>query len=131
VTTDAAATILLVDDDAGTLTLIATILRGEGYTVLTAEDGPSAIAMAEKYPVPIQLLVADVVLPGMNGRDLALRLGATRPEMKVLYISGYIARTAVQEQMIMGSFKEGAHFLAKPFRTDDLLRRVGAVLRGM
>jgi two-component system cell cycle sensor histidine kinase/response regulator CckA len=126
------ATVLVVDDDAAVRRIAATALRTEGFTVLEAADGPSGVAAAGKYGVPVDLLVTDFVMPGgMNGRDLARALAPRFPAMRVLYISGHAEEEAVQRNLLEGAFKEGAQFLQKPFTGETLARKARAVLRGV
>ena len=82
-------TILLAEDDAGVRTLADRLLRERGYTVLVATDGRMALSLAEKYKGTIHLLVTDVVMPHISGREMADRLRRLRPELRVLYISGH------------------------------------------
>lgn len=124
-------TVLLAEDDAAIRLMMATTLRAEGYTVLDAADGPAAEALAGKFGVPVDLLVSDFVMPGMNGHQLAERLRAQFPAMKVLLVSAHIEEEPVQKAVQQEAFKKGAAFLQKPFKPEDLVRKVRAVLRGM
>jgi two-component system, cell cycle sensor histidine kinase and response regulator CckA len=87
--------------------------------VLDARDGDEALAMARRYPNPIHLLIADVVMPGLSGRDLAARLSLERPDVRVLYTSGY-----AENVMVRAGFEDGLRLLEKPFLPVDLLRKV-------
>jgi two-component system cell cycle sensor histidine kinase/response regulator CckA len=98
-------------------------LANSGYTVLEARDGDEAMEIARQCPHPIHLLIADVVMPGLSGRDLAQRLTAERPDVRVLYTSGY-----TENVMIRAGFENGLALLAKPFLPVDLLRKVGEIL---
>ncbi len=118
-------TILLVEDQADVLRIMRRGLEGLGYTVLAATGGPEALSLAARHDGEIDLLVADVVMPGMNGRDLALGLAATRPEMKVLYVSGYPDQSIVHQ----GLMAPGLAFLQKPFAPDALARKIREVLK--
>src|SRR6266545_4776549 len=118
-------TILLVEDQADVLRIMRRGLEGLGYTVLAAKGGPEALSLAARHDGEIDLLVADVVMPGMNGRDLALGLAATRPEMKVLYVSGYPDQSIVHQ----GLMAPGLAFLQKPFAPDALARKIREVLK--
>src|SRR6202042_943035 len=89
-------TILLVEDEAGIRALVRKILRRENYNVLEAGSAEEAMAMAAAAPGPVDLLPTDVMLPGASGRELAERIRETRPERKVLYISGYTDDDAVR-----------------------------------
>jgi CheY-like chemotaxis protein len=117
-------TILLVEDDAPVRELTMRVLESGGYTVLPAEDGLEAIQAGEQHNGPIHLLLTDVVLPHMNGKQLADQLNAVRPEMAVLYMSGY-ADNAIDQQ---GMLAPGVAFLAKPFSIEELNNRVRTVL---
>jgi CheY-like chemotaxis protein len=117
-------TVLLVEDEDMLRGLLAKFLRLHGYTVLEASHGGEALLTCEQYPRPIHLMVTDVVMPQMSGRELADRLTPLRPEMKVLYMSGYTEETLVQH----GVADLSVAFLQKPFRPIELARRVHAVL---
>ncbi len=124
------ATILVAEDEPAQRMLVAATLRAEGFTVLDAPDGPAAEALAAKHGVPVDLLVTDFVMPGMNGHELAERLRPRFPELRVLIISGHIEEVPVQKAVMEEAFKKGAAFLQKPFKPEDLVRRVRAVLAG-
>ncbi len=116
---------LIVEDDAAILTLGKRILEGLGYTVLTAGDaGRGHRPGRRSTPGTIQLLITDVVMPEMNGRELAQRLGSLRPDLKCLYMSGYTANVIAPH----GVLDEGVHFIPKPFSQKDLARKVREVL---
>jgi len=117
-------TILLAEDDAAVRRLARDVLKSNGYTVLDAGDGDEALEIARRYPAPIHALVTDVVMPGLNGRDLALKLTADRPDVRVIYTSGY-----TENVMIRAGFEHGLTLLAKPFLPGDLLRKVNETLR--
>lgn len=125
------ATILVAEDEPAQRILVATTLRSAGFTVLDAADGPSAEIAAGKYGVPIDLLLTDFVMPGMDGHQLAERLRPRFPGMKVLIISGHIQEEPVQKAVMEEAFQKGAAFLQKPFTPEDLVRKVRAVLGGM
>jgi len=122
---DTKGTILLVEDDFGLRKLIVRILAEKGFQVLAAGNASEALELAEHCD-RIHLLLTDVVLPGLNGRELADRLLEEFPEMKVLYISGYT------DDMILryGIETDRFEFLEKPFTKDDLLHRIGVALNG-
>jgi two-component system cell cycle sensor histidine kinase/response regulator CckA len=117
-------TVLLVEDEDMLRGLLAKFLRLCGYTVLEARHGGEALLACERHPGPINLMVTDVVMPQMSGRELADRLTPLRPEMKILYMSGYTEDALVQH----GVAKLSVAFLQKPFRPIELVRRVHAVL---
>jgi two-component system, cell cycle sensor histidine kinase and response regulator CckA len=120
----ASETVLLVEDESALREMTAEVLRGEGYTVLEAADGPAAIARSSDYKKPIHLLLTDVVLPGLNGREVATRISAVRPHVKVVYISGYTAPSIVNQ----GLLESSVVLLSKPFSRVALLRQLRAVL---
>jgi two-component system, cell cycle sensor histidine kinase and response regulator CckA len=113
-----------VEDESALREMTAEVLRGEGYTVLEAADGPTAIARSSDYQKPIHLLLTDVVLPGLNGREVATRISAARPHVKVVYISGYTAPSIVNQ----GLLESSVVLLSKPFTRVALLRQLRAVL---
>jgi signal transduction histidine kinase len=118
-------TVLLVEDDQVVRGVAADVLRHHGYTVLEAGDGVEALGVIEdRSDQQVDLLFTDVVMPIMNGRELASRLREVRPEFKVLYTSGY-AREAIDR---MGRSEPGGAFIEKPFTPDQLARKVRAVL---
>ena len=111
-------TILLVEDENGIRVLTKAFLEQQGYAVLPATNGPEALALAENYSGPIHLLLTDVIMPGMRGTELAARLQAKRPEVRVLYVSGYPEEEITDPD---------AAFLEKPFPMEELgfrLRRL-------
>jgi two-component system cell cycle sensor histidine kinase/response regulator CckA len=124
-------TILVAEDETAQRMILATTLRTEGYTVLEAADGPAAEALAGKHGVPVDLLVTDFVMPGIDGHQLAERLRSRFPAMRVLLVSGHIDEEPVQKGVMEEAFKKGAAFLQKPFTPDELLRKVRAVLAGL
>jgi two-component system, cell cycle sensor histidine kinase and response regulator CckA len=117
-------TVLVVEDQSEVRELTTRILEARGYTVLAAENGGDAMQLAEHYLKRIDLLLTDVVMPGVNGRELALRLGAQRRDIKVLFVSGYTGE-AIRRH---GLLELGAAFLQKPFSPDSLARKVRDVL---
>ena len=117
-------TLLLVEDEEGVRELIAEWLGGHGYTVLTASNGAEALALASREARSIDLLIADVVMPQMGGPALAERLLPSRPEMKIVYVSGY-ADEAIGDPRVLAA---GSDFLQKPFSLDALVRKVREIL---
>src|SRR3989454_3901314 len=119
-------TVLLVGDAAPGRTRARRSLEARGYRVLEAADGPSALELSAHHGGGIDILVTDVVMPGMSGRELAERLAPERPSMKVLYTSGYTDDAMVRQ----GVLNAGVAFLQKPFVPDTLTRKVREVLDG-
>jgi signal transduction histidine kinase/CheY-like chemotaxis protein len=119
-------TILLVEDEERIRSVSAVILRAAGYTVLEAAHGLEALEVAQRYEGPIHLMVTDVVMPNMGGRPLANKMAETRPETKVLYVSGYTDDAIIRH----GVLEEGIHFLHKPFSATALAVKVREVLDG-
>ncbi len=117
-------TILLVEDESMILDMTKTMLEYQGYTVLTAATPGEAIHLAESYTSRIDLLMTDVVMPEMNGRDLAKNLVARRPNLKCLFTSGYTANVIAHH----GVLDEGVHFIQKPFNMMILTTKVRDVL---
>jgi PAS domain S-box-containing protein len=117
-------TILLAEDDEMLRPLTKGLLAKFGYTVLDAESAEQALAVAGAHQGPIHLLVADVVMPGASGRELARRLAQSRPETRVLYVSGYTDDAIVHHGML----EPGLKFLQKPFTPAALARKVREVL---
>jgi CheY-like chemotaxis protein len=117
-------TVLLVEDEEQLRALGNQILTKSGYNVIVATDALHALVICEKYEGPIHLLLTDVVMPVMNGRDLAERAARLRPSMKVLYVSGYTDNTIVHH----GVLDEGVDFLQKPITPDALRRKLRDVL---
>lgn len=116
-------TVLVVDDDAAVRSLAGRILERSGYTVVEAGDGPSAVAAAEDAEVG--LLLTDVVLPGVNGAELAGALRERRPDLGVVYMSGY----GEAELEGLGIHEVGAAYITKPFTAEILTLMVQGALR--
>jgi hypothetical protein len=117
-------TILLAEDEASLRLIVREMLQDAGYTVLDAADPEGAVAVARDHPGPIHLVVTDVVMPRVSGRELAESLEALRPGIAVLYMSGYTDE-AIAHQGVLAA---GVQFLEKPFTTESLLRKVRLVL---
>jgi PAS domain S-box-containing protein len=117
-------TVLLVEDQEEVRRLTRRLLEARGYRVLVAADGHEALSMAESLGGPLHLLVTDVVMPQLSGREVALLLAPRHPAMKVLYLSGYADESIVHH----GVLEPGVDFLQKPFTADALARKVRAVL---
>ena len=117
-------TILIVEDDPDILELGFYMLESLGYQVLATDSPKEALRLAEEHTSEIDLLITDVVMPGMNGKELALRLLSLRPELKLLYMSGYTADVIAHH----GVLDEGVHFLQKPFTSKQLSTKIKKVL---
>lgn len=117
-------TIMVVDDEEMIRTLLEQTLKGFGYTVLTARDGEEALLTAEQHEGPIDLMVTDVVMPQMSGYELAERLAPLRPEISVLFMSGYDTKMAADQD----NLDQENHFLPKPFLPRDLANNIRQIL---
>ena len=117
-------TILLTEDAPALRAAAHQILERYGYTVIDAPSSTAALSMARTRTGPIHLLLTDVVMPGMSGRELAEQFTARSPEVKVLYMSGYTDDTVVRH----GVLRPGTAYLQKPFTPDALPRKVREVL---
>ena len=117
-------TVLVVEDERGVRRLVARMLTRIGYQVLVARDGLDAETVANDHDGPIHLLLTDVVMPGLGGKQVADRLAATHPDMRVLYMSGYTDDTIVDH----GVLDPGTQFIQKPFSGAAVARRVREVL---
>jgi PAS domain S-box-containing protein len=119
-------TVLVVEDEEMILKLCKTVLAAQGYRVLVAASPEEAILMAERHPEPIHLIITDVVMPAMNGRDLIERVKRHRPGIRSIYMSGYTADVIAHR----GVLAEGLRFIQKPFAPGALARRVREALDG-
>jgi two-component system cell cycle sensor histidine kinase/response regulator CckA len=117
-------TVLLVEDEESLRSIVREILEASGYTVIEARHAGHALGIAEGHPAPIHLLITDVVMPGMSGRELAERLAALHAETRVLYMSGYTDDAVV----LHGVLAADVAFLQKPFTVEALARKVREVL---
>lgn len=122
--TDGQETVLIVEDDTAVRALMSHVLRDAGYRVLEAGRGEDAIALCRTHPDPIDLLLSDVVMPGLGGRLLAERLLTLQPEMRVLFLSGYTDDAIVRH----GVLHDQVNFLQKPFSPLTLLQTIRAVI---
>jgi signal transduction histidine kinase/CheY-like chemotaxis protein len=118
------ATILLVEDRDDVRIVTRRMLQRCGYTVLEAADAAAALALHERHHGPVQLLITDVVMPGMSGRELAERVGPQRPDMKILFMSGFTRDEILPD----GGEGTNKSFLQKPFTLDQLLTRVAEMI---
>jgi PAS domain S-box-containing protein len=117
-------TILLVEDQEAVRSFAKAVLRQHGYQVIHAGDGDQALSVVKLHSGPIHLLLTDVVMPGLNGRELSVRLRELCPDLKVLFISGYTADVIAQR----GVLDPGVAFLHKPFSQEELAQKVREVL---
>jgi len=117
-------TILFVEDEASVRELVRDYLVGAGYCVLEATDGTQALKVAAAHPGPVHILITDVVMPHLSGPELATKLGAERPNLKVLFISGYTDDTVFRHGVLEG----GVAFLQKPFNLKALSQKIREVL---
>jgi DNA-binding response OmpR family regulator len=118
--------VLLIEDDQSLRDLLCETLEGAGYTVLVAQGGDKALQIGDEYPGAIQLIVTDVIMPGLTGRQAAEKIKSSRSEVEILFISGYTSEAIAKH----GVLEPGANYLSKPFAPDDLLRKVRDVLDG-
>jgi two-component system cell cycle sensor histidine kinase/response regulator CckA len=120
---EATQRVLVVDDEQGLRDLVCRTLRAEGFSTLEAGHGAEALALIESASTPVDLVVTDVVMPGMDGRELGRRLAQRWPDLPILYISAY----DVNDIFRRGSPRDSAPFLQKPFPLDGLV----TVVRGL
>jgi DNA-binding NtrC family response regulator len=117
-------TVLIVEDDDSLRKLAQKALRQHGYSVLEAENGEDALRVSEEHGGSIDLMITDVVMPKMSGKETAERLQPLYPQMKVIYMSGYTDDAIVHHGVLV----PGLNFLEKPFTPEDLARKVREVL---
>ena len=118
-------TVLLVEDEESVRELVRVTLASRGYHVLEAEDGDCGLRIAGEYKETIDILITDVVMPGIGGRELAKKLVALRPGISVLFLSGYTEDAVVTQ----GALGPANAFLQKPFTLQSLAKKVREVLR--
>ena len=117
-------TVLLVEDAAAVRAVTKQVLERQGYKVLEAADGEAALQLAQRHRGPIHLLLTDVVMPRLSGRELAEQFARLRPDTRVLYASGYTDDSVVRH----GILESGTAYLQKPFSPESLARKVRDVL---
>jgi CheY-like chemotaxis protein len=117
-------TVLVVEDERGVRQIVRSVLSGNGYKVLVASGGEEALAICAGYAGSIDLVITDVVMPRMSGREFVERLHAARPGLKVLYFSGYPDEILSRE----GVLQQGVRLLRKPFALAELQRRVREII---
>jgi two-component system, cell cycle sensor histidine kinase and response regulator CckA len=118
-------TVLIVDDEPEIRKLVAAMVGQFGYAVLTADSGEHAITLFRKHGQPVELLITDVIAPGMSGPMLADKLTALQPDLKVLYISGYDNTHVVRKYVV----EKGHALLAKPFTVEALREKMESLLK--
>jgi len=117
-------TVLVVEDEKSVRDLVAAVLSGKGYKVLTVGGGIAGLRFCEGHKGSIDLLITDVIMPEMGGVEFSVRLKAVRPGMKVLYMSGNAEHADIQKEVL----RKGHPFLQKPFKQRDLLLKVREVI---
>jgi PAS domain S-box-containing protein len=117
-------TVLVAEDETAVRDLAVSVLQSCGYQVLAAKSGPEALQIGREHKGPIHMLIADVIMPQMSGRELVERFSRTHPDTRILYVSGY----ADQEITHEGILAPGTNFLPKPFTVEDLTRKVREIL---
>ena len=117
-------TILVVDDEPEVRKLVSAMVHTFGFTALTADSGEHALTLYRHHKAPIDLLITDVVAPGMSGPMLADKLTALQPDLKVLYISGYDNTHVVQKYVV----EKGHALLTKPFTVEAMKNKVAQIL---
>jgi len=117
-------TVLIVDDEPAIRELLRVVLRMNGYRVLEAAHGQDALRICESFAGPLHLLLTDILMPGMNGKELAQQIQRLRPELKTLLISGYIGALELQDWLS----RPGVAFLPKPFNVNALEQKLRELL---
>jgi CheY-like chemotaxis protein len=117
-------TILVVDDEPEVRKLVSAMIGQFGYAVLTADSGEHALTLYKHHKGPIDLLITDVIAPGMSGPMLADKLTEIQPDLKVLYMSGYDNTHVVQKYVV----EKGHALLTKPFTVDEMKKKVREIL---
>ncbi len=117
-------TILLIEDEDMVRRIVKRAILDHGYRILETRDGEEAITISQQHFGKIDLMITDVILPKMSGRELADQLALTRPEMSILYMSGYTDNAIVHHGML----DQGIHFIQKPFSTDEFLKKIRKIL---
>jgi CheY-like chemotaxis protein len=117
-------TVLLVEDSGVVRDVVACMLESDGLTVLQAPGGEEALALARQGDAPIDLLLTDIVMPGMSGVELADRLERERPDLRILFMTGYAEEVVVREE-ILGKHRE---CIGKPFTQEQITKRVREIL---
>jgi two-component system cell cycle sensor histidine kinase/response regulator CckA len=117
-------TLLLVEDERAVLEVVRTTLENRGYRVLATPTPRDACLLAEQHEGPIHLLLTDVLMPSMNGRELQVQILARRPNIKTLFMSGYTRDIILSRDLL----DQGTNFLQKPFRILDLAKKVREAL---
>ena len=121
----AARTVLLAEDESGVRGPVRRMLLGHGFTVIEAADGAEALVAAAAHPGRIDLLLTDVVMPGIGGAELARRLRLSRPDLRILFMTGY----SVEAVATHGVLAPESSLLQKPFTVGELIRRVREALQ--
>ena len=116
--------VLVIEDEGPVRQLLASLLTNAGYTVLVMDDAGQALRLSKSEVAGVDLLITDMVMPGISGPDVALQLAQVRPELKVLYVSGYTDHPLITE----GQLPDKATWLQKPFTRGELLAKVRTAL---
>lgn len=125
-TGEGSETILIVEDEAEVLEVVSNTLKSAGYNVLEAQNGPMALQIAKDQPTAINMVLTDIIMPGMNGGEMVRQLKEFKPGIHALYMSGYTKYTVVGP----GNLESVDSFIWKPFLPGDLLKKVREVLDG-